>query len=161
MPEDNKEPMTVRSVVCTGITELTSGKLGVVLQEIIDGVVSRTNRTVFDEKSCSKAMIRTGAVYNIEFNAEFSSARLAGAKYVGLWPNEEDRIKWRAQDDALKGERAAKKRQKLDLSDNAIKKALDPLRDVWIATNYTGRLALEVQILAYIRGGNLIGKKED
>lgn len=161
MADTNNEPMTPYTVVCTGLTELSDGKLGVVLQLTDAENMIGSERYIFAEKFASKALIRTGGMYKIEFNADMTQAGISKAKYVGQWPIEQDRIKWRAADDALKGAQAALKRQRLDMQDNVVKNALASLRDVWIKTNYTGRLALEVQVLAYLRNGSLIGKKED
>lgn len=155
---DEKEEMTPRLVVCTGITELTDGKLGAVLQEVIDGKID-PRRLVFEEKFTAKAFVRTGGTYTLPATADFSRARIKDAKYEGLWGDEADRIRWKADEDALRGARNALKRQKLDLSSNPIREALEPLRIAWIETNYTGRLALEVQLLAYLRTGKAIGKE--
>ena len=171
-PDTNKETMTEHKVVCTGLTELTDGKLGVVLQRVVPAdrfhpqpgypdVVIHPDRHVYEEKFAKKAFIRTGGMYSVEFSADFSRARVTQATYVALWPDEKDRIVWQASDTAITVARAANKRRKLDLSSNAIKNALQPLRDVWLNTNYTGRLALEVQILAYLRNGKVIGKDKE
>lgn len=148
-------------MVCTGVTELASGKLGTVLYKINEDGSKSQITAIYDERKCAKAMIRNGGIYDLEAAPDFSSAILSSAKYKGLWPNEADRVRWRADEDILRGKRAAKKRQKLDLSSSAIKTALQPLREAWHDTNSLGRLALEVQVLAYLRSGSLVGKAED
>lgn len=148
---DETEVMKPYKVVCTGVAELADGKLGTILQQVNDdGTVDPRNR-IFDEKKCTKAFIRTGGVYEIEANDTFTRAFVASPKYQGMWANEHDRVKWQATERSIKLARAAKKQMKDDVSQNAMMDVLAPIREAYRKTNHLGRLAIEVQVLAYLR----------
>jgi hypothetical protein len=73
-----------------------------------------------------------------------------------LWENQDDRTRWKTEERALNVARMARKRQKQDSERNALIEALRPIRDIYFTTNATGRLAIEVQVLAYLRGIKII-----
>jgi hypothetical protein len=154
--EEARATDIVFTVVCTGPTVLSDGKLGLVLQVVEANGTLNPVRKVFGEKSCRKANISLGGIYKVEANADFSTAIIAGAKYQGLWPNEAERAGWKTAERALTIERAAQKRQKSDAENNAMIAALAPIRKAYVLTNSVGRLAIEVQVLAYLRGVRII-----
>jgi hypothetical protein len=138
--------------VCVGPTDLADGKVGMILQIVKEDGTLVPEHRVFNEKNFRKANIFVGGMWEIEGNEDFTSVVLVGAKYKGLWPNEADRTRWKTEDRSFQIAREAKKRQSNDKERNAMVEALRPIRDVWMGTNMLGRLAIEVQVLAYIRG---------
>jgi hypothetical protein len=159
--EQAKPAMTVQLIVCSGVTELDDGKLGMILQAVDEAGKISGERHPFSEKACRKGNIFLGGMYKVDANENLTSVVMNSAKYQGLWPNEVERTRWKADERALEIERAARKRQAADKSRNAMLDALRPIREAWQSTNSVGKLALEVQVLAYIRGMKIAEKRRD
>jgi hypothetical protein len=152
MNADQKADMRRFLVACTGLTELSDGKVGVVLQIVKPDGTLDTTRKVFAEKACKKVSMFIGSTYQVEATEDFSTAIIAGAKYQGIWANDADRAEWKTLERAFTLERAAKKRHASDADRNAMSESLAPIREAYRKTNSVGRLAIEIQVLAYLRG---------
>lgn len=136
--------LTKTRFVCIGRRQLKGGGLGLGIREIV-------GEGLGDERFYKTAKaLRTGAVYDINANA--TSAALTSASYVGLYPDDGLRASWQGQSDAAETMAAIEKREKKEATrSEALMTVLRDLRREYQATNYRGRLAIEVTLLEALR----------
>lgn len=94
-----------------------------------------------------------GAVYEIEttpLNEKQRSYRLRGATFKWLWGGPE-RDEWKLLNDASEMQATLFKKEKDAKAELKTLESLDPIRRAYWKTNATGRMALELAILKYIR----------
>ena len=98
---------------------------------------------------------RTGAVYRLETSDDGKTWTFSPPHetFKGLHPDLAERLAWQAASDAAEAQdRRRKNNAKKARALNALD-VLKPLHDLYRATDYIGRLALEVTVLNYLRRG--------
>lgn len=149
MVETAGGPLTPRKFVYTGREWISGGKVGGTLRPIDEhGEVGQPR---YYERKALRMLIIVGGVYEIE--ASDTQIKPHSAKFLNVYEDKDTVEYWRLQDRKFETERLLKAREKaaktFDLS------GLNEIRDAYRRTNARGRLAIEVELLAYLRHGGL------
>lgn len=142
-----------REVVSLGLCEIAGGKKGGAWAFVEPG--DKVGETFAMDRRKMKGTI--GSVYTVPVSADGTSFKSGELKWARNWPNADDLIFWRAKSDALEvKERVAAtkaKGEKMGLA--KAMSGLEPLKIAYWSTDKTGRLALEVLVLQYLRDGRI------
>lgn len=148
-----KEAPRVRlKFVCVGKTISDDKKPCYILSRVLDNGGRDATERIFTAKSLP--LVRVGRVYEIEApegKEDGSSIFGSTARFVERWPHEVEAAAWETVASAFDVEQAAKKRAKADADSKIMAECLAPLRKLYLKTNSVGKLAIEVQVLAYLR----------
>ncbi len=150
-----KEPKPRVTIVFTGrcLAETPKGAVpAFTLREVVDGKMQEKER-IFP---AAKLGVSVGLIYSIEIEpkadaSDWYSYYPTSLRYDKYWPNEEERAVWQAQARAFEIEQAAVRERKKAEGTNAMLERLEPLRKKYARTNPTGKLAIEVLVLSYLR----------
>jgi hypothetical protein len=135
---------------CIATTE-KGPKPAFTLREVVDGEMLEKER-VFLEAQLSGSV---GLLYSFEIEQEedgsWTSYYPTSQRYIGPWADEAERAVWQAQARAFEIEQSAIRLRKKAEGTIDMLEVLEPLRRKYSKTNATGKLALEVLILSYLR----------
>jgi hypothetical protein len=143
--------------VCTGKAETTDGKTALVLREMSEGGKLADER-LFTAKDLR---CRVGHVYRIRISETKGADSIypSTASWISAYEDGVQVAAWQAAARAFDVEKAARRRQKQAEETQQMLEVLKPLRTIYQRTNALGRLAIEVQLLSYLRQAR--GLKED
>lgn len=154
--KQDRETFPLVQWVCTGYTQTTEKKPGVIFREVqADGALGE--QFVYGKKRFGLA--RIGVVYHIE--AKGSQCYPETLRYHEAWHDRTAVTEWQTREAARQGVEAAKRIAKTETTRKAMAEALAPIRKIYRTTNHQGKIALEIQLLSYLRGGNFIEGKEE
>lgn len=140
-----------REFVIVGRTRTTEKKPGVILRRLGEVQhVGEDGELGPEEVYSAKPLLRKpiGAVYVIEATA--TSIRPTTARYLRQYHDRDKVMTWQAEARAQEIIEQAARDEKKGATPAALK-ALEPLRRLYARTNHLNRLAIEVQVLAYLR----------
>lgn len=152
------KPIT-REVVCTGKTLLKSNKKGIEFI-LLDDTGAKTERVLIYQ--ANKGVLRhakAGYVYRLDFSELTNESGIALVNtlvYDRPWGNSVEAMKWQETERALEISLRAIRKEKNETGTRLALEALMPLHELWAKTDHIGRLALEIQVLNYIRRGSMI-----
>ena len=143
--------------VCTGKAETTDGKTALVLRQLYGGGKLADER-LFTAKDFH---CRVGHVYRIRISEIKGADSIypSTARWISAYEDEAQAAAWQAAARAFDVEKAARRERKKAEGTQQMLEVLRPLRTIYQRTNALGRLAIEVQLLAYLRQAR--GLKED
>jgi hypothetical protein len=137
------------TLVCTGRTYLTTGKIGLVLREV-QSDDSLGSERIYQRKGLEH--LRVGAVYQVEADsADLGSIYTRTIRWLRLWGNTEEAAIWQLAAEAFDTRHLAAQQERKQNARKLPLEVLSPVRDEYRRTNPAGRLAIEVRLLAYLR----------
>lgn len=140
--------------VCLGRRRGSKGKMAICLQRVVDNVLSGPVLT-FEYKQKQHGRLYAGGMYTVEVDRSGGNhvlmARLPGAAYLQPWGREEDRIEWRAIEQAELAVERREKQREADAKDDPMLRRLLPLRRAYHKTDRLGKLALLIKVIEYIQ----------
>lgn len=148
---ENAEIFLPTRFVCKGLRyDMGDRELQVVLHQVGEEPILPANipERFWALKPTTKGFI-TGFVYTVE--ASTGSIRPGTMKLVGEWGKLSDVDEWRALTIAARATLDDTKRLSKAKDDEGILKSLDPVRAAYRKTNSTGKIALELAVLRYLR----------
>jgi hypothetical protein len=148
-PEGAKPEPPTRLFVCTGKAETNDGKTALVLRELCeDGSLADERLFTAKDLHC-----RVGHVYRIRISEAKGADSIypSTARWTSTYEDEAQVAAWQAKARAFDVEKAALREQKKAEGTQQMLEVLKPLRTIYQQTNTLGRLAIEVQVLAYLR----------
>jgi hypothetical protein len=93
-----------------------------------------------------------GNVYEVEVDASDPTRIYAdSARWLRVWDNEQEAAVWQVASAAFDTVELARKHEKQQTSRRLPLELLKPIREEYWRTNSTGKLAIEVRVLAYLR----------
>jgi hypothetical protein len=96
--------------------------------------------------------IRVGSVYEFGVDSKDSTRIYVDtARWMRVWDNEQEAAVWQLASAAFDTTEDARKHEKQQTSRRLALELLEPIRKEYWRTNYAGRLAIEVRVLAYLR----------
>jgi hypothetical protein len=158
----NEQPKPERpriDLVFTAKCDTTDKKPAFIMREYLgDGRLGEAEY-IFPTKKIHGSI---GCIYSFEYEPpkpdqplqpgkRFTSYYPTTQRYVGQWPNSEERALWQTLARGYDVERDAAREQKKAESANEMLNVLEPLRRRYAKTNAAGKLTLEVLVLAYLR----------
>lgn len=161
MTEEAKKEQSPRpriELVFTGKCLAADKKEAFILRENLAGTLGESDY-ILPTKGLHGSV---GLIYSFEYEEPADPSKLSPGKrfnsywpgsqrYVGQWANAEERAVWHTQARAFDLEQAAKRERKKEESVVPMLDVLEPLRKRYSKTNYAGKLAIEVLVLAYLR----------
>lgn len=148
-PETPKPEPPTALFVCTGKTETADGKQALILREVSEAGALGVER-LFAAKGL---LCRVGHVYRIQISETKGADSIypSTERWISQYADAEQVAAWQAAARALEVEKAAKRERKKAEGTQQMLEVLKPLRTIYQRTNALGRLAIEVQVLAYLR----------
>jgi len=144
--ETKPEPRPRIEIVLVGKTLSVQKKVVFAVRKVEGG------KLVGDEFYLSGFSGGIGCVYSFEYEPGETFRYYASTqRFVGQWKDDSDRAVWQAQARAFDIEQAAIRERKKAEGVNDMLDALEPLRRRYQKTNATGKLAIEVLLLSYLR----------
>ncbi len=156
------EALPIYELVCTGKALTRSNKTSIVF-ELLDADRNSTGRELAYSFGKNFRQCRLGSVYSAPFETltEGSAVIISNKlEWVRLWPNTADCIRWQEAWRSFEILERAKRQEKKQTGLRPALDAIRPMRQLLLKTDYLGRLALEVQVLNYLRGGAMIQKED-
>lgn len=156
MSKKPDEPKPTVQLVCTGKARSKSEICWVFRVVLPDGKVG--DERVYGQKNLRS--IRVGHVYKLDVDAtEPTRIYVDSARWLRVWGNEQEAAVWQTMAAAFDTEELARKHEKDQTSRRLPLELLRPIRKEYWRTNSSGRLAIEVRILAYLRMTSLDSDK--
>ena len=148
-PQPPKPEPPTALFVCTGKTETADGKPALILREL-SGADDLGTERVFEAKGL---LCRVGHVYRIQISQTTGAASIFPStdRWISQYADAEQVAAWQAAARAFEIEKAAVRERKKAEGTQQMLEVLKPLRTIYQRTNALGRLAIEVQLLAYLR----------
>src|SRR5579859_871524 len=150
-PQPPKPEPRTALFVCTGKTETADGKPAIILRKL-----SEANELGTERLFASKGLhCRVGHVYRIQVSETKGADSIfpSTERWISQYANAEQVAAWQAAARAFEIEKAAARERKKAEGTQQMLEVLKPLRTIYQRTNALGRLAIEVQLLAYLRQG--------
>lgn len=149
MVKDETQARRRITLVCTGKTDLTDGKPGLVFHKVnADGTAG--DERIYQHKGLEH--LRVGAVYEVEIDHQNPrSVYTRTFKWVRLWDNVEEAAVWQLAAEAFDTAHLAVRQEKKENARRLPLELLAPIREEYWRTNPAGRLAIEVRVLAYLK----------
>jgi hypothetical protein len=149
---EEQKPQTQRkhiTIACFAKTYLDDGKIGLVFREIAeDG--SLGDERIYRHKGLEH--LRIGATYEVEIDVNNPrSIYTKTLRWLRLWDKAHEAAAWQLASDAFDTRHLALRQEKKQNARKLPVELLAPIRDEYRRTNYLGRLAIEVRVLAYLR----------
>jgi hypothetical protein len=137
-------------------TDLESGQIGLVFLEV-NPEGSLGSELIYGPKNLKHA--RVGSVYDIEIDpANPRSIYPNTLRWLRLWEDQVQASVWQTLADAFDTRDLAIHQERKETGGKLPLELLAPLREEYWSTNAVGRLAIEVRVLAYLRGTKIIAK---
>ena len=111
--------------------------------------IKRDGVMIFEASRLSRAL-RLGGVYSIEATDEMIRPRTA--QFIRAWDHAEEVAGWRLRENAARAAVKMAKEEKAITSWQAQLEILAPLRKTYMRSGSLMRRALEIAVLAYLRG---------
>ncbi len=148
-PETPKSEPPTALFVCTGKAETTDGKPALILRELTEASELGEER-IFASKGL---LCRVGHIYRIQISETKGADSIfpSTERWISQYADAEQVAAWQAAARALDVEKAAARERKKAEGTQQMLEVLKPLRTIYERTNALGRLAIEVQLLAYLR----------
>lgn len=109
-----------------------------------------TEERLYGQKTLKQ--VRVGSVYEVETDVNDSTRIHANTiRWVHMWKDQEEAAMWQTAAAAFDTLELARKCEKRETGRKLPLELLKPLRDEYWKTNSSGRLAIEVRVLAYLR----------
>lgn len=131
--------------VCTGKVQLVTGGLGIkFVRPDGEPFVAKPKRAV------ASRLVR-GAVYEIPVSDDGQSAVFGRARWLRLHPNEDERLSWQVEEQALEVKLEAERMLDKLKKRNEIGELLVPIRQVYAKGDRWTRCAIEALVLQALR----------
>lgn len=155
---ESAPPTTITAeVVCIGPCFLVGNKPAIELALIErKGAINIPGRSLTYSQSKAFAGVRAGFVYSAEFrqlDEEHAIIIPTSLRYQRVFDNPESVLRWQAMETAHHITQRAKKAQRHAQATREVLERLKPLRAIYQRTDRLTKLALEVQLLDYLRHG--------
>ena len=142
--------------VCTGLirTSENPNKLLVELYKLDELEQPVRERPFLFENNKRTRGLRLGGVYSIEakIEADRHFIRPGTATFVRAWDNVEEVAGWRLRQDGAKNALKLTQQERKLTERHEQLKVLEPLQRAWSRSDRLGRRALEVAVIAFLRG---------
>ena len=139
------EEMALQEWVHTGKVILSNKKPGLVFRPIVNGQLA--DEKYYDTKGMPRVSV--GGVYQVK--ASGTKIVPSSFKWLRTWEDTGQVAVWQTEARAFDTELRTRKQEKSETSVQHMLEVLAPLRKAYNRTNHIGRLAIEVQVLAYLR----------
>lgn len=148
-PDKAPPARPIVTLVCTGKTYLSDGRVGIVFREVpSDGSLGAER--IYEQKRLRHA--RVGAVYEVEVDgANQRSLYTDTLRWLKLWEKQEEAALWQLSAEAFDTQHMAAQQEKKENARKLPLELLAPIRHQYQRTNAASRLAIEVRVLAYLR----------
>ena len=150
---------TERWVFIGTFTPKEKGKVGIrFIHVLADDVLDTSDALDFPVKRSTVGSLRAGAVYNVEVKRDPTdpgkvSARIASRTYAGMFSDSARVSIWQTAEREREITKRLAQKEKTETARNYIREALAPVRQLYTRTDAVGKMAIEVQVLSYLRYG--------
>lgn len=127
----------------------TDGKAVNVFSPIVNGKVREEGEGLLAYEVGRRKKFIPGGVYEVETTPDHVTARTSTAAFIERWHDEAYVAQLQMAEKAQELTRDAAKRERI--AADTIREALKPLRKAYARSAYRDRLAIEIQVLAYLR----------